>query len=401
MAFQKAPLLAALLASAALVKGAPFRSSCDLDLHHWGTITYNGHPLSVSSSGKIVVGGKPQQFASAVCSEKDTGDRNLIEQSKGYLVDAYNPSQCVTASNLDQKGATFSFEPCMFNGQGIVSASQSFAWIFDNDGFNTAPTYFNGENGNVVNSTNPGIYSFRTQRVQPSFDGAFGNLLVDYTPNLTSLPDNHLEIPLTNVPVTPQPQPYNPSLSCSTRIRGQVIFNNQTSTTNGYDGPVNSKWIAQSDTTDKFIFEECDYSSVGLKPSGDSVYGRIRPATDVADGSFNCYTLFGDLSYDDTTHEPLSNSWISGLQEGTCSYTVDGGKGAVKYNKSDKSFDFLPFGNGTQPGGMYWYSQLDYDREYGVNQYVYSPPSVGQVYLSKDNANLTKYPPAKVTLKQG
>ncbi|SPC61362.1 uncharacterized protein UHOD_06738 [Ustilago sp. UG-2017b] len=98
-------------------------------------------------------------------------------------------------------------------------------------------------------------------------------------------------------------------------------------------------------------------------------------------------------------NEPVDNSWINGFQVQTCSYTADPGLDLVKINRNDNTFNYVPFGNGSQPDNMYWYAQAAYDTDYGVKQYQFDPKGVGQVYLSPNNANLTKFPPAKVTFK--
>lgn len=397
MAFPKALLLSTLLASAALIKAAPFPSTCDLDLHRWGEVTLAGMPLSLGEDGKIVVGGNPIYFASAVCSSQHLGYKGLTEQSKGYLVNANEPSQCFTVSNLDQSDTTFSLEDCRFNGAGDVWSSQSFAWIFENTGASTgADAYFNGENYNVVNASSPPIYTLRTQNTKPSFDGKLGELIADYTPSLTSLPSGQLKIPMTNVPVTAPATP--PTLNCSESTIGQVIFNNETSSSNQYNGPLNSKWEAQSDTSDQFVFEQCDYSPIGLKAADDYVYGRMRPGSNLANGAFECYYITEDFGGDES-NKPDNNPWINGFEIQQCSYSAKKSLDIVRYNKSDDTFDYVPFGNASTPGKMYWYAQSDYDREYDVTQYVWDGQGVGQVYLSPDNANLTKYPPAKVTFK--
>lgn len=398
MAFPRAALLSALLASASIVTAAPFPSSCDVDLHRWGAVTILDTPLSLGDSGKIVVGGNPLYFATAVCSEKDSGSRGLEENVKGYLVNANDPSQCLTASNLDQKGATFSLQDCRFNGAGDVWSSQSFAWTFDNNGAsNSADGYFNGENFNFVNASSPPIYTLRTELQHPNVDGYLGELIADYTPNISSLPSGQLKIPMTNVPVTAPSRP--PTLNCTQFTSGQVIFNNETSSSNQYNGPLNSKWEAQNDTSDQFVFEQCDYSPIGLKAQDDYVYGRMRPGTDLGNGAFTCYYLTDDIGASNSGHVPDTGAWINGFQVDACSYSAKTSLDIVKYNKTDNTFNYVPFGNASVPGVMKWYTQADYDREYDVKQYVWDAAGVGQVYLSPDNKNLTKYPPATVTFK--
>ncbi|SPO31159.1 uncharacterized protein UTRI_05193_B [Ustilago trichophora] len=398
MTFPRALLLSTLLASAALVRAAPFPSTCDLDLRSWGEITIAGTPLSVGKDGKIVVGGSPVHFAPAVCSSQRLGPKWLTEQSKGYLVNANEPSQCLTVSNLDQSGATFSLEDCRFNGAGDVWSSQSFAWIFENDGTsNDADAYFNGENYNVVNASSPPIYTLRTQNTKSNFDGKLGELIADYTPNLTSLPSGQLKIPMTKLPVDAPATP--PTLNCSEFTIGQVIFNNETSSSNQYNGPLDSHWNAQSNTSDQFVFEQCDYSPIGLKAADDYVYGRMRPGSNLANGAFECYYISGSFGGDES-NKPGNNPIINGFEIHRCSYSAQKSLDIVRYSKSDNTFDYVPFGNASTPGKMYWYAQSDYVREYDVSQYIWNHgKGVGQVYLSPDNANLTKYPPAKVTFK--
>ncbi|KAJ1021215.1 hypothetical protein NDA18_005456 [Ustilago nuda] len=398
MAFQRAMLLSALLGSAYMTEAAPvssssFSSFCQPNLKQWGQITFKGKPLSIENSGNIVVGGNPLNFAVATCSTQNSGPKGLMESSKGYFVNANDPSQCMTVSNLVQSKATFSFSDCRFNGAGNIWSSQSFVWTFDNNGAEqTGSVWFNGENFN----NNTSIYTLHTRDGQPTIDGQLGDLIAEYTPNLNAIPSDLLQIPMQELPVTAPAR--DPSLSCQAPIRGQIIFNNQTSSSNGYEGPVNSKWEAESDTSAKFLFEECDYSFVGLQAEGDYMYGRIRPATDVVDGGYNCYFLTADTS-SGPNNEPVDNSWINGFQVQTCSYTAHPGLDLVKINRKDNTFNYVPFGNGSQPGNMYWYAQAAYDTDYGVKQYQFDPKGVGQVYLSPNNANLTKFPAAKVMFK--
>lgn len=239
MAFPRAIFLSALLGSTYMAKAAPVSSSppsssCQPNLKKWGQITFNGKPLSIDDSGKIVVGGNPLNFAVATCSTRHSGNKGLTEHSKGYFVNANDPSQCVTVSNLDQNNATFSFSDCRFNGAGDVWSSQSFAWNFDNSGAEqTASAWFLGENFN----NNTSIYTLRAQHAVPTIDGQSGDLIADYTPDLNSLPQNQLQAPAHILPVTASAR--SPSLSCSAPVRGQINFNNQTSDSNGYDGPLN------------------------------------------------------------------------------------------------------------------------------------------------------------------
>lgn len=357
-------------------------------------MTLDGKPLSINDSGKIVVGGNPLNFGVATCSTTYSGYKGLNEYSKGYFVNFEDPSQCVTVSHLDQSGATFGFQDCRFNGAGDVWSSQSFAWNFENNGGTSVKqVYFNGENFN----NNTSIYTLKAQNTKPTIDGQYGELIADYTPDLTSVPDNQLQLPAYGAPASALP-PRPASLSCSSPIEGQINFNNQTSGSNGYNGPLNDKWEPQSGTSTKFLFEQCDYPASGLKAEGDYVYGRIRPGTDVTDGGFNCYFLTDDIGADEN-NEPTDGAWINGFQLQTCSYTVKTGLDLVKYNKNDNTFNYVPFGNGSQPGNMYWYNQAAYDSEYGVTQYQWDPQGVGQVYISPSNANLTKFPPAKVTFQ--
>lgn len=393
MTFPRVLLLSALLGSAALVEAAP-TSSCDVDLHQWGAITFNGTPLARDENGTVVIGGNPINFANAVCSQQRFG--KYEEQSKGYLVDANDPSQCLTASNLDQTGTTFYFQDCRFNGAGDVWASQSFAWDFDNNGAEqTAKGWFNGENFYYVNSTSYGIYSLRAEKSKPDIDGRLGKLLVDYTPDLTA-PSTPLAIPMTNVPVTAPVQ--SPTLNCASYQTGVMSFNNQTSASNQYNGPLNAQWEADAGTSDKFIFERCDYSPVGLSNSGDTVYGRIRPGTDLTSGGFNCYSMTGPIN--NGANNPVSPADINGFQTQTCSYAIENYPNDIfKFNPQSNEIVYVPFGNHSQPGVMAAYAQAAYDEEYGVTQYVWDPKGVGFVYLDKDNANLTKYPPGKITFK--
>ncbi|CDR88944.1 uncharacterized protein SPSC_05776 [Sporisorium scitamineum] len=392
MTFPRALLLSALLGSAALA--APISSTCQPALKQWGQITYDGVALSLGEDGDFMVGGpNPINFAVATCETQYIG--KYTQQSKGYLVDATDATRCLTASNLDQANATFSFQDCRYNGAGDIWSSQSFAYYWDNDGANNdANGYFNGENYNAVNSSQPPIYSFKTQYDKLSFDGTRGKLLVDYTPNLTSLPAASISIPEGNLPVTAPAQGDAPALNCESYQVGQLNFNNQTSSSNQYDGPLNSKWEADASTSDEFIFEQCDYSPSGIKAEGDIVYGRLRPSTELQDSTFSCYAFQGTGLGD----------WIMGLQLQTCAYstadaqdTAKEGIDVIKLNKSDNTVEWVTFTNGTQTGVYSAYTQLDYDREYGVTQHVWDDLGTGHIKLSPDNQNLTKYPPGKVT----
>lgn len=400
MTFAKASLLSALVASSAVVKAAPTpSSSCKLNLHNWAQITFQGTSLSTDDSGKVVIGGNPLYFSLAECSRVDTGSRGLEEYLKGYLVNANEPSQCLTASALDQSDATFSLEECSFNKAGNVSATQSFAWFFDNSGAsNAGKGWFNGEYEKVTNATNPGLYTLKAQILHPNVDGMRGELLVDYTPNITSLPDGQLQMEIKYTPVDAPARP--PSLNCSAFTVGQLNFNNETSSSNQYNGPLNAKWEAQNDTSDQFIFEQCDYSPLGLKATDDLVYGRIRPGTDLGNGAFQCYQLnglYGSVNSNGTSE--ATAAWINGIDIHGCSYSAENNLDIIKYNKTDNTIGFLPFANGTQPGVVGFWTQLDYDREFGVTQYVWDPLGVGVAYVAHDNKNLTKYPPGKVTFQ--
>ncbi|EST08904.1 hypothetical protein PSEUBRA_001626 [Kalmanozyma brasiliensis GHG001] len=394
MAFPRALLLFALLGSAAFVRAAPTGSSCEVHLHQWGAINFNGSPLARGSDGDVVIGGNPINFANAVCSQQSFG--KYEKQSKGYLVDANDPTQCLTVSNLDQANATFGFQDCRFNGAGDVWASQSFAWDFDDNGASqNANGWFNGENPNYVNGSQYGIYSLRAERSKPDIDGRLGKLFVDYTPELTA-PSTPLAIPMNNVPVTAPAQ--QPTLNCDSVQTGTMRFSNTTSASNQYDGPLNAKWEADSSTSDQFIFERCDYSPVGIDSTDSTVYGRIRPGSDATDSGFNCYTMTDPYNDDSTHNEPVEPAWINGFQTDTCTYSIpDYPRDIWKLDTTSNEIVYVPFGNKSQPGVLAAYTQLDYDREYDVTQYVWDPNGIGFAYLSADNANLTKYPPGQVT----
>ncbi|SJX64756.1 uncharacterized protein SRS1_15572 [Sporisorium reilianum f. sp. reilianum] len=390
MAFPRALLLSALLGSAAVTLAAPVFTPCEVNTKQWGSITYEGIPLSLGEDGSVEVGGVPINFAVATCQTTQT-DR-YDSQSKGYLVNANDPSKCLTASSLDQSDATFSLQECQFNGAqmaGDVYPEQSFAWDFDSNG-KLANAYLNGANSNAVNSTQPPLYTIKAQNDRYSFDGSRGKLLVDYTPSLTSLP-TPIQIPQNQLPVTATQPP--PALECSSHTSGQIIFNNQTSSANQYKGPINGKWEAQADETTKFVFEECDYSAAGPKNDNNAVYGRIRPATDLQDSKFQCYELTS-TNYD----------WVNGVELDGCGYSTfnfaddpDQPLVVPRWNKISDAIEWVIFQNGTQLDHAYAYTQLDFDTEFGVTQYVWDAHGIGFAFVDADNQNLTKYPPGLVT----
>ncbi|GAC98248.1 hypothetical protein PHSY_005837 [Pseudozyma hubeiensis SY62] len=388
MAFARALLLSALLGSAALTTAAPISPACQPEPKDWGQITFNGIALSKGDDGDFVIGGpNPINFAVATCSQKYYGKYEV--QGAAYLVDATDSSQCLTASGLDQQDASFSFQDCRYNGAGDIWASQSFAYYTDYDGGNTLPAYFNGENQRAVNATQPPIYNLKSQYSELSFEGSLGKLMVDYTPNLSSVPSASLALPDRNLPVTAPAQTDDPALKCGTYQVGQLNFNNQTSSSNQYDGPLNAKWEADPSTKDKFIFEQCDYSPSGIKAQGDVVYGRLRPGTELQDSKFQCYTFIGKGDGD----------WIMGLQEQTCAYTTASASEAAKENidvikldKSDNTVSWVTFKNGTQVSEYLAYTQVNYDEEYGVTQHVWDPLGIGYIQLSDP-----KFPPGTVS----
>ncbi|TKY89011.1 hypothetical protein EX895_002252 [Sporisorium graminicola] len=392
MAFPRALLLSALLGSAALTTAAPVASTCQPELRQWGQLTFNDTALSLGDDGDFVIGGaNPINFAVAICSYDNYGKYEV--QGQGYLVNATDATQCLTASALDEENASFSFQPCTYNG-GDISATQAFAYYSDYDGGNTLPGYFNGENSKAVNSTQPPLYTLKSQYNRLTFDGTLGKLLVDYTPNLTTVPATSLALPLGNLPVTAPAPTDDPALNCASHLIGQLNFNNQTSSSNQYNGPLNARWEADASTSDKFVFEQCDYSPAGIKAEGDVVYGRLRPSTELLHSKFQCYALEG----------AGLGPWIMGLQLQTCGYaTADAQEAAtsnldvIQYNTSDNSIHWVTFLNGTQVSEYSAYTQLDYDSEYGVTQHVWDELGIGYIQLSPDNANLTKYPPGKVS----
>ncbi len=178
MAFQKAALLSAVIASASLARAAPlttrqmFPSSCTLHPKSWGSITLDGFPLSVSDSGTVVVGGNPQQFAYAVCPSENYGDRNLVSETQGYIVDAYDNTQCLTASTstslapLSLSKTADSTEPVT---SGLPSPSPGRSTTTEHS--QNANLYFNGENPNYVNETSYPLYTLKTQYAKPTFEG--------------------------------------------------------------------------------------------------------------------------------------------------------------------------------------------------------------------------------------
>lgn len=390
-------LLSALLGSAALTAAAPVASTCQPALKQWGQITFDGTALSVGDDGDFVIGGpNPVNFAVATCSSANYG--KYEQQGQGYLVNATDATQCLTASNLDQQNATFSFQDCRYNGAGDISASQAFAYYTDYDGGNTLPAYFNGENSKAVNDTQPPIYTLKSQYDQISFQGSYGKLLADYTPNLSSTPEQYISVPYNTLPVTAPGQPDAPVLKCGTHVLGQLDWNNQTSSSNQYKGPLNAQVQADSSTTDKFIFEECDYSPSGIKAEGEVVYGRLRPGTEASGTGFQCYTFYG------ANIKGNSGQWIRTTQTLNCPYTtLDASDAAndsidvIKFDKSDNSIEWVTFQKGTQTNMYYAYTAENYEEEYDVEQAGVGASNIGFVQLSPDNANLTKYPPGKLS----
>lgn len=388
MGFPRALLLSALLGSAALTRAAPIASTCSPNLEVWGSITFEGIPLSLGADGSIEVGGPALNFAVASCQTEQV-DR-YDSQSKGYLVNANDPSQCLAASHLGDSPGTFSFQGCGSNGVGGVSSLASFAW--DTGIANAANAYFNGENNNYVNSSQPPIYSFNTEFDHYTFDGSRGKLTFQHTPpGLTSLP-TALEIPANQLPVTATP--VSPPLVCGTYQTGQINFNNQTSSSNQYNGPVNAKWEAQADATTSFVFEQCDYSPAGIKDTDEVVYGRIRPATDLQRSTFQCYDLTS-TDYD----------WVNGIELSRCDWSTDNVADNPKaqivvprLNKKDSTIEWVTFENGAQTAVGYAYTQLDFDEEFSVTQYVWDGKGVGIAFVDPNNPNLAKYPPGKITL---
>ncbi len=148
---------------------------------------------------------------------------------------------------------------------------------------------------------------------------------------------------------------------------------------------MNSKFEADSSTTDTFVFQQCDYSSIGIKAEGDVVYGRIRPGSDLGNGEYSCYFLTDKPS---TTgdNKPETGEWIQGLKVDTCSYAVEAGLDLSSTTRLANEIVYVPFGNVSHPGQMYWYDQTAYDNDYGVKQYVWDPKGVGMAYVSPSNA---------------
>jgi hypothetical protein len=391
MAFPRAILLSALLA-AATVKAAPLKraTTCKVDSGHYGSITINGAALSLGNDGKFVVGGQPQQFRAGVCQTHNEDPKGYTVDTIGYIVNAYDESQCLTASVLDQTGATFSFQDCKLDANH-ADATQSFAWTQDYVA-NFAKLYFNGESNSYINDTSHSAYNLRGE------GGANTDLIVGYSPNKPqTIPETHF-----NLNYIPSSVALPPPIKCSSQKVGQILFNNQTAASNTYSGPINAKWEAQAGTTDKFVFEQCDYSSAGFTSNADVTYGRLRPGTDLSNGEYNCYQYTGDDGATGSDNTPSASPWINGLQVQECWNSADNAPGEqlVRLNNNDNSFAFVPFpADQPQPGNEYWYTQGDYVDEYGVTQYVWDSAGIGQVYLDSSNANLTKYPPGKVTFQ--
>lgn len=391
MTFQKSLLLSALIGSVVLVHSAPVASStCSVDTHVWGAITTKeGLAVSTSDSGSIVVGGRPQQFMTGTCQTQDEA-RNT-KDTKGYLVNAYDNSKCLTVSQLERSGATFSFEQCQFD-KGSISPSQSFAWYATSKEF-LGKLFFSGENSSFVNASQFTSYSLKAK------DGPNSDLIVDYDSNPTSLPE-----PFT-VHVRPQYNSLPAQFDCSLKTAGKLFYNAQSSQNadpayHGYEGPITVDWSATQASSDRlqFVFETCDYSWAGFNASDEFEYGRLRREEDIEQGINNCFELASGWTATGSSNEPTSNEPFNIFFRTNCAdFKNDYPEHQIaRLSKADNKIDYIPFkANQSTPGKLEWFKAKEYSTGYGVNV-SQTDDAVGQVYLSADSIK-SDYPPANVT----
>lgn len=376
-----ATVVAVLTASHAL--GAP-TAGCPIKTY--GQLQFGSDVAISNTDGTLTIGDKPQQLALASCSQGHNEDpKGYTTDYSGYIVDGYDESSCVTADSLDSITA-FSMQACQFDSSGSISPKQTFAWRLPyTTYYSTLPILFAGDTQGYINETHGTPYSFATGSAS---DGQLADLTAIY--NVDNATSDSSLIFLGGSQDPPAAQ-----ISCSPVRNGQISFSNAT-----YTGPLNKRFEAEQDTSDAFVFEQCESTSRGFANTDTKKYGRLRPSSDETTKQYNCYHITQGPSYDQQTLQPTSEEWVYGLETVQCGDVED-------YHLQEQFFEldtdsneltFLYF-NATQnaPGVFYWYTQLDYDREANITQYVWDPHGVGLVYMNPNSDFVQANPPAKVT----
>lgn len=371
--------------SAGQAFGAP-TASCPIKQGSYGQLQFGDNIAISNTNGALTIGDKPQQFALATCGDGKYEDpKGYTTDYRGYVVDSYDVSSCVTASSLDSS-ATFSMQTCQFDSSGNIIPKQAFAWRLPyTTTYSSVPILFAGDTQGYINATHGTPYSFAAGT---SSDDQLADLTVQYNPSNATSKSGLIFLGGQEPPAA--------QVSCSPFRTGQLNFSNAT-----YSGPLNKKLEAEQDTLDGYTFETCESTSRGFVNTDSKKYGRLRPTSDNTTKEYNCYSITQDPSYDQTTLAPYDDEWIYGFNQVQCSDAED-------YHLRDQYFEldtetnevsFLLF-NATQspPGVLYWYTQLDYDREANVTQYVWDPQGVGIVYIDPNSDFVKANPPAKVTL---
>lgn len=382
----RSALVAAVLTalSASQVLGAP-TASCPILRGSYGQLQFGNNVAISNTNGALTIGDKPQQFALATCGQGHNEDpKGYTIDYEGYVVDSYDVSSCVTASTLDSS-ATFSMQTCQFDSSGNISPKQAFAWRLPyTTTYSTLPILFAGDTQGYLNQTHGTPYSFAAGS---SSDDQLADLTVQYNPDNTTSGSGLVFLGGQEAPAA--------QISCAPIRTGQLNFSNAT-----YTGPLNKLFEAQQDTTDGYTFEQCESTSRGFVSTDTKKYGRLRPTSDNTTKQYTCYGITQGPSYDQTTLAPTDDEWVYGFDQVKCSDEED-------YHLQEQFFEldtdsneltFLYF-NATQspPGVFYWYTQLDYDREANITQYVWDPHGVGTVYLDPNSDFIQANPPAKIT----
>lgn len=395
MVFKKSLLIAALATAISSAQAA--EPVCKIQAGSWNELKISGQPIGVTHSGDVVVGGAPHLFSYAVCNSKTTGTKAKNQAVEGYIVDAYNTTQCLSLGKKEAQSAPITLSPCRFNKQGHVVHSQTFAWIPNGPDAVNATAYFKGVNDEPISKKSPPKYTLHYELQHPGLNGQLGRLMADYTPNLKALPEGQLTLSLEKH--TGELPAKQAVLNCTEIIEGQLIYSNATARGNTYTGPLNAIWEADAKSADKFLLQKCDYSSLGFAETSKYAYGRLRPAADQASGFVTCYSMEGPLGGSGPTAVPARRPHITSIVPKPCTFNVAAGRELVRYNKQTKTVKFVPYPHLRRTGSLYWYTQADYDKNFRVEQKLTSPKSIGQAYLDHDNVFLTKFRPGNVTFQ--
>ncbi|PWN47598.1 hypothetical protein IE53DRAFT_371329 [Violaceomyces palustris] len=386
MAFIRDSLLitAAMISARALA--AP-TTACSVPNGAYGHLEFSEYvAVSTGQDGTLIVGGKPRLVGLAQCGQPlSTSPKGYTAEYRGYIVDALDQDQCLTATSSNSD-ATFTFSPCKFDSKGQVQPVQAFGWDWDYARyFNGKNVYYAGQTPGFIDATNPVPFSFEAA------DGALGTLEAKYNP---SSPTTSSHLTLSVVYQSSYPG-VDPQISCTTLKSGQLHFENST-----YNGPLNARLEADPETSDSFFFEQCISSLMGYDNSGAKRYGRLRLSSDLTDGQYNC--LIDQAGISTYPNGTLSASdWIDGFITQECD-------DADNYIQRSQFFEYDTVSNEVvliaytanqtdRPAVFSWYTQLDYDREFNVTQYVWNPHGIGAAFVTPEQ--LETHPAGTVTLR--